>query len=102
MNHFDNKSKLSLFVSGTWLFVGYTVWLLDLITDFYYDPKLGPLQTILMLGLIVCLPDAGPGRGWQTEGRTVHNTPPAPAKYCPLYPIHDQKKSTVVEQYFKH
>lgn len=82
--------------------MSYTVWLLDLITGFYYDTKLGPLQSILMLGLIVCLPDAGPGRGWQTGGRTVHNTPPAPAKYCPLYPIHDQKKSTVVEQYFKH
>lgn len=48
------------------------------------------LQTKLMLSLIVRLPDAGPGRGWQTEGRTAHNTPPAPAKYCPLYTIHDK------------
>lgn len=44
-----------------------------------------------MLDQIVCLPDAGPGRGWQTGGRTVRNTPPAPAKYCPLYPVHDKK-----------
>lgn len=43
-----------------------------------------------MLDLIDCLPGAGPGRGWQTEGRTVHNTPPAPAKYCLLYPKHDK------------
>lgn len=44
-----------------------------------------------MLDVIVSLPGAGPGRGWQTEGRTVHNTPPAPAKYCPLYPKHNKK-----------
>lgn len=42
MNHFYNKSKLSVFVYGTWLLVSYTLWLLDLITVFYYDTKLGP------------------------------------------------------------
>lgn len=74
---------------------------MDLITDFYYDTKLGPLQSILMLDLIVCLPDAGPGRGWQTEGHTVHNTPPAPVKYCPLYPKHD-KKIDSCKIFFQH
>lgn len=42
MNHVYNKSKLSVLVSGTWLLVSYTVWLLDLIIYFYYDTKLGP------------------------------------------------------------